>query len=235
MWLAEPDALLASIGSIDEALRLLDADELGRYRAFHFDRDRDVYLAAHLLLRHRLSHYAPVGPGQWVFEKSAYGRPELAGPALACQDLRFNLSHTDGLVACAITNGADIGVDVEALSRPTPGLDIAERFFSRQEYDRLRQAPAAQQHELFFGIWTLKEAYVKARGMGLSLPLDQFSFDLDLLDIRGVRFRETLNDKPEKWRFDVRRVVPQHMMGLAVRATGTEEVAIRIHRLDMIN
>lgn len=215
VWLAEPNTLLASLNSIEEALRLLDDDELRRYRAFRFHRDRDVFLAAHLLLRTRLSHYAPSGPDDWVFKKNAFGRPEIAAPGPYA--LRFNLSHTNGLVACAVTQQADVGVDVESLSRPTPGLDIAERFFSPDEFAMLQKAPAAEQHELFFAIWTLKEAYIKARGMGLSLPLDQFAFDIDGLTVRGVNFRGEIKDSPENWRFAVQRAGPGHLLAFAVR------------------
>ncbi len=223
IWLAEPDKTLGTTGSVDAHVALLDPDETQRYQNFRFDRDRHSFLAAHVLLRRTLSRYAPIGPADWTFTKNAYGRPEIAGPSRALP-LRFNLSHTDGLVACAITKGADVGVDVEALSRPTPGLDIAERFFSPEEYDLLRQAPAAQQHELFFAIWTLKEAYIKARGMGLSLPLDQFAFDLDHLALRSVHFRDELNDAPENWQFDVRSTGPCHTLAFAVRRDGTGDM-----------
>ena len=230
VWLAEPESLLASLEPIEQALGLLDADELRRYRAFRFDRDRRVFLAAHLLMRTRLSRYAPVAPGEWEFEKNAFGRPEVAGPPSGRGALRFNVSHTDGLVACAVTRMADVGVDVEYLARPTPGLDIAERFFSPDEYAMLRKAPAAEQHELFFAIWTLKEAYIKARGKGLSLPLDHFAFDIDRLTFRGVRFRDELNDKAENWQFGVRRAGPRHLMAFAVTRDKTGDIRLVVRQ-----
>ena len=230
VWLAEPETFLASLAPIDEALGLLEADELKRYRAFRFDRDRRVFLAAHLLLRTRLSHYAPVAPGDWVFEKNAFGRPDVADGLLEANGLRFNLSHTDGLVACAITPTADVGVDVESLARATPGLEIAERFFSPDEFAMLQKAPAAEQHELFFAIWTLKEAYIKARGMGLSLPLDQFAFDIDGLTVRGVHFRDKIKDNPENWRFAVQRTGPDHLLAFAVRRDGSGDIRPVIQR-----
>ena len=229
IWLAEPDSAMATTGAVDDCVSLLDADETRRYRSFRFDRDRQCFLAAHVLLRTTLSRYAPLEPSQWTFKKNAYGRPQISAPSYALP-LQFNLSHTDGLVACAVTRDADVGIDVEALSRPTPGLDVAERFFSPEEYRMLRQAPASQQHELFFAIWTLKEAYIKARGMGLSLPLDQFAFDLHHLEIRGVHFRENLNDSPERWQFDVQRAEPGHILAFAVRRHGAGNLLAQFRR-----
>ncbi|MEM7120950.1 MAG: 4'-phosphopantetheinyl transferase superfamily protein [Pseudomonadota bacterium] len=230
VWLAEPEAFLVSLESVDQALALLDADEQRRYHAFRFDRDRRVFLAAHLLLRTRLSLYAPVAPGAWTFEKNAFGRPEVAGGLLEADGLRFNLSHTNGLVACAITRSADVGIDVESLSRPTPGLDIAERFFSPDEFAMLQKAPADEQHQLFFAIWTLKEAYIKARGMGLSLPLDQFAFDIDGLAVRGVRFRDEIKDNPKNWRFGVQSAGHQHLLAFAVRREDGGNIQPVIHQ-----
>ncbi len=226
VWLAEPDTLLASLETIDEALDLLDADERHRYRAFRFDRDRRVFLAAHLLLRTSLSRYAPVPPGDWAFEKNAFGRPEIAGPPEA-DALRFSLSHTDGLVACAVTKQSDIGVDVEMTSRRTPVLELAERFFAPEEHRMLREAPADQHNDMFLAVWTLKEAYIKARGMGLSLGLDRFAFVVSGGGGADVRFHDDLNDDPGLWQFHVTKVQPDHTLALAVhREAGADKTFV---------
>ena len=102
--------------------------------------------------------------------------------------LRFNLSHTDGLVVCLVAVEREIGVDVEHTARAgSVGIEIAERFSSPSEVAELRSLPFADQRSRFFDYWTLKEAYIKARGLGLHLPLDQFSFHLGLTPVTPER------------------------------------------------
>src|SRR5690606_33310169 len=104
--------------------------------------------------------------------------PDLA-PGQTDVPLVFNLSHTDGLIACAVSRGREVGVDVEWLDRRGGDIDVADRFFSRYEVQALYAQPPERRRDRFFRYWTLKESYIKARGMGLALPLDRFSFELD--------------------------------------------------------
>jgi 4'-phosphopantetheinyl transferase len=161
-------------GSIDAGLHLLDSHERARWGRFQFCRDRRLYSSAHALLRVALSRYAAVDPSDWRFEAGPFGRPELAG-AFADLGLRFNLSHTRGLAACAITRNYAIGIDVESLGTPIDFLTIARMHFTGSECAEIAAAPAELRSDVFLSLWTLKEAYVKARGVGLSLPLKSFS------------------------------------------------------------
>jgi 4'-phosphopantetheinyl transferase len=146
------------------------------------------------------------------------GRPEIAAPALEPR-LRFSLSHTRGIVACAIAREIDVGFDVEDLSRDAP-LEVAERF-APSERDDIASLGSGDREERLFIYWTLKEAYAKARGLGLSLHLDQTTFDLRSNPIR-VSFGPECNDDEKAWHFASWRIEGAHRAGLAVRARDVE-------------
>ena len=139
--------------------------------------------------------------------------------------LEFNLAHTRGLVACAVALGRDVGVDVEWLGRRGRTLEIAERYFSPSEVRDLRATPGPDRKERFFRYWTLKEAYVKARGEGLRLPLRRFSFHLDGPAVR-VSF-ESDSDDPRAWQFLIECPTPSHLLAVAVRRASNDAVRFR--------
>jgi len=198
---------------------LMTSDERARHRSFHFERDRRQFLATRALARVVLSNYAPVPPSEWRFVAGSHGKPRVAHPVIS-PPLFFNLANTPGLVVCAVSVAHEmIGVDVERLDRRTEMLDLADRFFSPSEARALRALPAAERVRRFFACWTLKESYIKARGLGLALPLDQFSFRFDGEDI-GVAFEETLADDPARWRFALLDAPPHYMMALGVDTGG---------------
>ena len=123
-----------------------------------------------------LSQYADIQPGNWRFEKGEKDKPEICNPPLP---LRFNISHTKNLIICAVMLNDDIGCDVENTTRNNDVLAIADRFFSPSESAELFSLPLEQQRSRFFDYWTLKESYIKAWGLGLAIPLKDFSFNLD--------------------------------------------------------
>lgn len=216
---------------------LMTPDERERHGRFVFDRDRHQFLVTRALVRTTLSRYAPVAPPQWRFVANAYGRPEIACaetaraaglPAWPGPRLWFNLSNTRGLIACAVTARYDeVGVDVEHLDRDSRTIDIADRFFSPREVTALRAVPAARRQERFFVYWTLKEAYIKARGMGLSIPLEQFSFDVDGGDDIRIAFEPELGDSPQAWRFGLFAVARRYLLAAAVRARSPSPSNVR--------
>ncbi|MEF3367674.1 4'-phosphopantetheinyl transferase superfamily protein [Methylocystis sp. 9N] len=164
---------------------LLDESERARAARFAFETDRRAYIGAHALLRVLLSRRAHVAPGDWRFASAPFGKPYLVSPP---RDLAFNLSHTRGMAAVAVAEAArDIGVDVEALAQTRDVLRVAERFFAPDEAAAIRAATALEaRNDLFFSIWTLKEAVVKAEGCGLSRGLDSFVVSLSPLRITGA-------------------------------------------------
>lgn len=156
---------------------LLSKDELERAARFHFETNRNQYIFTRGSLRALLSSYLDVPSEELQFAYTEHGKPYLAGPGHAVC-FSFNVSHTEGLVAFAFTKNRKIGVDAEAVRTNFKAEEIAQRFFSAAEREALRAVPAAQIYTAFFLCWTRKEAYIKARGEGLSYPLAQFDVSL---------------------------------------------------------
>ncbi len=204
---------------------LLTPEEAAQEHRFYFEHDRRRYLVTRAMVRLLLSRYAPVAPERWAFSKNAYGRPAIAehitADEPAARDLRFNISHTRGLIVLAVTRGRELGVDVENLAVRNISLDVADRFFSPSEAAELMRHPKERQQERFFEYWTFKESYIKARGMGLSLPLDGFSFDFPKPETVRIDIDPSLEDSPERWNFWQCRPSPEHLMAIcAERETG---------------
>jgi 4'-phosphopantetheinyl transferase len=165
---------------------LLSDDELQRAARFHFERDRNHFIAARGLLRQLLGRYLDREPAALCFAYGARGKPTLLGHAL-----RFNLSHSHGLALFAFALGCELGIDVEQIRLGFAAAEIAQHFFSPCEVAALRALPAAQQAEGFFNCWTRKEAFIKGRGDGLYMPLESFDVTLtpgepaQMLEVRG--------------------------------------------------
>lgn len=205
----------------------LNDEERARCERLKIDRVRFEYVMTRVLARHALSTVEPaVDPAAWTFERNEHGKPEVVGP-VGRATLRFNLSNTHGLVACAITRDVDVGIDIESRERDSDALAIADRYFSESEVIALRALPEHEQVRRFFEYWTLKEAYIKARGMGLAIPLGQFSFLLDGRSDQGIgiAFDERLQDNPAMWSFALHSVSAQHQLALALHRPG----ALRMH------
>jgi 4'-phosphopantetheinyl transferase len=131
-------------------------------------------------------------------------------------------------VACAVAWDRDIGVDVEHMDRRTETTAVADRFFSPSEVEALRRLPPSEQRRRFFELWTLKEAYIKARGLGLAIPLESFSFSFYERAPPGIGFAESLPDDPRTWRFEQTFPSDAHAMALAARAAPGESLRIGV-------
>jgi 4'-phosphopantetheinyl transferase len=225
LWIArpgeirDPELLLAYDA-------LLTADEREKVARYRFEKDRHSSLVTRALVRTALSRYAPVAPRDWRFVSNEFGRPEIREPAEE-RSLRFNLSHTHGLVVCLVARDREVGVDVEDRTRGGDLLDVADRFFSPFEVRALRALPSEEQMDRFFLYWTLKESYIKARGMGLAISLSAFSFDLDTPEA-GIRILidPSLQDDPARWQFSVLSFGPRHAIAAGVERGGEREVKI---------
>jgi 4'-phosphopantetheinyl transferase len=228
VWLVMTNQLTDErrLASYDALMNPAERERNGR---FVFPSGRREHLVTRALIRTTLSHYHPaIDPQDWRFSTNAFGRPEVSGPT--CEPrLRFNLSHTDGLIACAVVIGREVGIDVENVARrQLDGEDIADQVFSATELAELRALPLSAQPDRFFDYWTLKEAYIKARGLGLQLPLDQFSFHLrDGVPIR-ISFGPRISDDPTRWQFDLQRLTPHHRLALALSRHHEPDLAVRI-------
>jgi 4'-phosphopantetheinyl transferase len=140
----------------------------------------------------------------------------VAAPA-AGVGLHFNLSRATDFVVCAVADEEEVGVDVEDVTRAVEHLAIAAEFFAPDEVRALDELPAAEQRARFFTLWTLKEAYVKARGMGLSLPLDQFWFRIQPGQAIRISFGDGIVDDPDRWRFTLLQPTEIHCRAIAQR------------------
>lgn len=180
---------------------LLSTDELRQQRRFYFERDRHRYLVTRAMVRTVLSKYAPIAPKEWQFATNPYGRPEVANEDAGAQRIAFNLSHTSGLIVLGVARDRAIGVDVENAREQRAAVEIADRFFAPDEVAALRALSPAEQPQRFFELRTLKESYIKARGMGLSIPLDRFAFDVEDRGAIRLTLDPSLGDRPEHWAF----------------------------------
>ena len=161
----------------EKFLHTLAPDERMRAARFYFARDRGHFIVARGMLRAILSRYLKRAPECLSIGYGPHGKPTLAGE-LDGEAIHFNLSHSHGVAVYAIARGREVGIDIERIRSDVAAPEIAERFFSRQEVAMLQALLSDLQREAFFRCWTRKEAYIKARGEGLSLALDQFDVSL---------------------------------------------------------
>lgn len=196
LWCAYPDDLLAAEAA-QACLPLVSEDEHQRWQVFRFERHAREYLATHAMARIALSHYHPLAPQDWRFSVNSYGKPAIEPEC----GLRFNLSNSPGLVVCLIARGAEVGVDVEPHERAKKIAELAPEVFSPLELAQLEALRSEEKLHRALSLWTLKEAYIKARGMGLSLPLKKFSFLFGGAKGIHLQLDPELNDDPERWQF----------------------------------
>jgi 4'-phosphopantetheinyl transferase len=175
VWHLTPEALIPDVLQ-SMCLDWLAPAERARRERFRTGPLRHTYLATRVLCRWVLSRYTGVGPRDWQFIENAQGKPAIAAPA-EFASLRFNLTHTQGLVACVVTRAGEAGLDAEETSRPIDVAAVAGQFFSVTERSCLSGLPAHRRHDRFYEYWVVKEAYLKALGTGLSRPLDDFTID----------------------------------------------------------
>lgn len=179
-----PELWVGFVDEFPEDLRwwtyreLLSDDERARHDRYRHQRDRNLHLTARLMTRTVLSRCMPgIPPRDWKFRPGPHGKPEIAGPEMQTGEWHFNVTHTEGVVVLAVSQGSPVGVDVERIDRPMNFEGLARRFFAPEEAAVIEAAGESQRAALFYRIWTLKEAYVKAIGKGLAHPLDAFWFD----------------------------------------------------------
>ena len=153
--------------------RVLSQDEERRAERFHFDRHRNQFVAGRGAMRFILAQYLSIPPRAVEYCYGPNGKPELS-PSLQLAAIRFNLSHSNGHALLGVCREYALGVDLEFVNYEFAGEEIAERFFSAGEVARLRSMPPGERGHAFFSCWTRKEAYIKALGVGLSLPLESF-------------------------------------------------------------
>jgi 4'-phosphopantetheinyl transferase len=171
VWLIPIDP---SPTTVEQLRHLLSADERVRADRFHFRSDSNRFTVARAFLRITLGKYLRTDPGDIEFDYSKYGKPCLAPFANESTQLKFNLAHSGNRALYAFTRGREIGIDLERITPQLAVEGIARRFFSTTEVKLLEAVAPHVRTQAFFNCWTLKEAFVKAKGVGISLPLNQF-------------------------------------------------------------
>jgi 4'-phosphopantetheinyl transferase len=186
---------------IQELTQILSPDERERAARFHFDLDRRRYLVGRGVLRMLVGHSLGIPAVTVRFDYSAFGKPNVAAYG---RPLQFNLSHSGELVLVAMTLGRAVGIDVERIRTDMAVDPIAAQFYSATESRTLSALPEHMRCDAFFACWTRKEAYLKASGDGLSLPLDQF--EVSFLPGEQPRLLATLHDPTEAARWTLRQL-----------------------------
>lgn len=230
LWCAYDEEITSST-LLSQYHDLLSQDEQEQQKRFYFEKNRHQYLVTRALVRTVLSSYMPkINPKKWQFEKNQYGKPKVVNPSLDFP-VEFNISHSDKLVVIAVANGVDVGVDVEYILRDRKVMDVVDRCFSKQETDALKSLSGEEKYHRFYDLWTLKEAYVKARGMGLSIPLDKFSYRFVENNKISITFdTEHVKDKPERWQFWHLRPNNAHKISVALRKEDiNKDYVIKVH------
>jgi len=191
LWLAAvPDCM----PDLPRLRALLNTEERERADRFHFQRDRDRYVMGRGVLRELLAGY--LGTSEFAFALNKFGKPSLQPPH---EELQFNVSHSRDLALFGFTRARDIGVDVEWIRPDFATLEIAERFFAPDEANLLGEYSETERPLAFFNCWTRKEAYIKARGIGLSLGLSTFSVTLKPGEPPALVRVDNDSDAPNRW------------------------------------
>lgn len=212
LWLAEPMK--------DAPVEALSPTERAAHERFRFERDRDLYATAHLLLRRALTAATGTPERDWDFEEDANGRPRLV-PGLTGPS--FNLTHTHGLAAVVTGPTTELGVDAEQVGQRGDLLPVAEHWFNSEEVAGLRMLPDEERQRRFLCFWTVKEAYLKARGVGLRLPLHQLTVRLGQEPAAGEQVTPELVlgpellDDPRGWTFRLLAHGEKHLVAIAAK------------------
>ncbi len=229
IWLIDPETIRD--GTVLTDFRtLLSVEERTQCDRFHFPQDSHQYLVSHAMVRKVLSAYTGLAPAEWRYSRSNHGRPEIANQDVA--DIRFNLTHTCGLAACIVTRDVECGIDVEKLDSRHHLAGIAQRMFAAEECQLLEQLHGKKQIEAFFTRWTLREAFVKAKGIGISYPTRKLHFDIEDDDTIRVRFDSDLDEDDGHWQFRLLRPSGEHIMAIALRTDEPAEHRIVKHRFN---
>lgn len=216
-WQLEPSRISADLLR-KRCLSWLSSEERAQHEALRSERLQHAYLATKALCRATLSRYTAVDPSEWRFDTTSHGKPKVAGP-IEFTSLRFNLTHTTGLVICLVSRAGEVGVDVEDTSRVVDVEQVARHFFTAREAARLNGLCDASRVERFFEQWVLKEAYLKGIGKGVALGPERLTVRSDD-DGRIARIRD--------WRFFLHRPTASHVAAAAVRRRDpAETVSVR--------
>ena len=225
-YVGRTDAFATDAARIERALAWMTDAERDRYARFRHDRDRWMFALGREMARTLVGDVLGVAPDAWTWREGPHGRPEIASPG---EDLHFNLSHSAGVVICVLGRGRAIGVDVEDLKRRAPDPAIVARYCSPDEAEDV-SAQGDDWPDRFLTYWTLKEAYLKACGLGISVHLRDLWFSLESGQPR-IGFSGALASTDGRWRFQVLRPTSRHLVAVAA-SSDAWPLAVRLRRFE---
>lgn len=234
------DARPLTVDQADRWLPTLPVPEQQRFLRYRRPLDAHQFLIGRLMIRRWLADATGTPAFDWRFSEGDRGRPEIAGPD---PQWSFNLSHSGGLVACALARtpartgppaaDAGIGVDLEDLDRRPLSPDLIHRFCAPNEVADIERQPGPLQARRFLTYWTLKEAYLKARGLGIAVHLADLDFSLDGPH-PAIRFRESLAGTRSDWAFELFQPTPRFLLSVAMPLPpGATRPAIRLDAISL--
>lgn len=218
--------------SLDSLQRLLSEDELMKAGRFLVERAKKHFIAARGFLRRLIGHYLKEKPERLLFQYGPQGKPSPAGKFEAT-GISFNVSHSHGMALYAVAWNKAVGVDIEKIDSNTSCIDIAERFFSPYEIEVLRNLTGDRQRRGFFNCWTRKEAYLKARGEGISSSLSRFDVSLVPGEPAVLLAHRTDPGEIFRWSFEDLDVHPDYAAAVVMEGRGTE-VRLRSGDIDLL-
>src|SRR5262245_14325273 len=211
--------------------QILSNDEKTRAESFRFERDRHLHLLSKAFVRILLSRYISIDPSVWEFTRNEYGKPAISRPTSAAH-ISFNISHTRGLIAGVFALNSTVGIDAENHQQQVDALSIAHLYLSATEYSVLCEVAASDRHRRFLEFWTLKEAYAKAQGMGMSMDLSQFTFEIHNETAR-ISFHSQDAAHSGFWKFRLLRPGPEHTAAVAVCLPSQSDMQLNVNDAKM--
>lgn len=213
-----------------EAQAMMSDQEKQRRARIQRPAAKEAFGLSRFFLRTCLSKYSAAQPHEWRFSHNEHGKPVIARPRLETA-LHFNLSHTSDCMTLAVATSAPVGVDIENTNRRTSLLQTANRFYSPTEVAVLQSLQPAEQRRRFFEYWTLREAYVKARGLAIAVLFKHLCFEIrDAGDIT-LRPVAALDDQIDRWHFEIIWPSSTHCMAVAIAGAGSTRPIIAVHKL----
>ncbi len=207
-----------------------EREKMWRFRA---PQHRHAYLVSHALVRGALARELGVNPAALVFETNAYGKPSLASSSSA-SNLEFNLSHTEGMCVLVLSWYSKLGCDIEHFMRPSIGLDVAENFFCSEELEDIRSHPEHQHTYRLLQHWTLKESYIKAEGLGLSMDVGSFYFHIKEDQAPSLMLKNNAYTPSADWKFEQFLIRDKFLVALAYESQHNSEMKIEVLPADWL-
>ncbi|MGL6314273.1 4'-phosphopantetheinyl transferase family protein [Vibrio sp. WXL103] len=215
LWCTRPSDWAESPIFKQQCRVVLSTPEQARIELIKRDNNRHLQRVTRFFIRSVLSDYSTLEPKAWQFAKHEGGKPYIVN---SNQSLQFNLSHTQDLIVCAISDYNEVGVDTEAVNKSLSFMEIAQHYFADAEWQALQRLPAHEQKTYFFRLWTLKEAYLKGGGLGITVPLTEVCFDIsDLDDIKLDGPAKHTDLLGNDWQFHLEMLTKHHMLAACAK------------------